>query len=94
MISVPSEESSPKLCSVPRTLSETKDWLAEPVAAPKSGTSVAKPIPSHRLATIRQTSTTQGFVPRALKNIRRTLFTRAHPLGETDGRIARTRGLS
>ena len=59
---------------------------------PSSGTSVAKPIPSHRLATIRQTSTTQGLVPRALKKIRRTLFTLAHPLGETDGRIARPEG--
>ena len=38
-------------CRTPRTLSDTNDWLAEPFAAPSSGTSVAKPKPSHRLAT-------------------------------------------
>ena len=38
---------------------------------------------------IRQTSTTQGFVPRALKKIRRTLFTSlirwAEPMGALRG---------
>ena len=62
--------------------------LLEPVVAPRSGTRVAIPNPSHRLATIRQISTTQGLVPRAVKKIRRTLFTQACPLGGADGRIA------